>query len=504
MGKSLRNRGPRTSKRRPVDSDEELLNEKDPDVNSRSYVYDEIDEFHANREKVLLDAGNTYQVDDESDEEEVYAVGGSGDDSDDDYGISVSQKKDDMASDLEDEVDDLPNAKAWGKRSKSYYDTDYVDKDYDKYDESDIEMAEAEEKEAKAIQQRMAEQLDDGDFGLDLFESVNKKPDKQEELKIEKDLSTLSKQEKLEILNRESPELLRLLQDFKDKLLEIRDHIRPLFELTKHEEIPSGPLADYINLKYQLLMNYCTNVSFYIMLKAKRVSLLDHPIIKRLVYYRKLMKELEPVDAAMGKDITNILDCVNADKPVTEVLRKEDKKAPTPLRRKQKLRVLDRHANNEEEHAAKNKSEDKSVTNQNKRNPKQMETADEKAALELYHLMKVGHQRSKVGKSAQEKNNEESIASSDDEMDVNETSIQENDAETVGKRGITYQIAKNKGLTPYRKKEVRNPRVKNRMKYRKAKIRRKGQVREVRKEMTKYGGEISGIKASTSRSIKLK
>lgn len=45
------------------------------------------------------------------------------------------------------------------------------------------------------------------------------------------------------------------------------------------------------------------------------------------------------------------------------------------------------------------------------------------------------------------------------------------------KRGITFQIAKNKGLTPHRKKEQRNPRVKNRNKYRKAKIRRKGQVR---------------------------
>lgn len=47
---------------------------------------------------------------------------------------------------------------------------------------------------------------------------------------------------------------------------------------------------------------------------------------------------------------------------------------------------------------------------------------------------------------------------------------------TDEKRGITYQISKNKGLTPRRKKELRNPRVKNRMKYRKAKIRRKGQV----------------------------
>ena len=38
------------------------------------------------------------------------------------------------------------------------------------------------------------------------------------------------------------------------------------------------------------------------------------------------------------------------------------------------------------------------------------------------------------------------------------------------------QMAKNKGLMPKRKKEQRNPRVKNKLKYRKAKIRRKGAV----------------------------
>ena len=47
------------------------------------------------------------------------------------------------------------------------------------------------------------------------------------------------------------------------------------------------------------------------------------------------------------------------------------------------------------------------------------------------------------------------------------------------KRGITYDIHKNKGLTVERKKEDRNPRVKLRKKFTKAKKRRKGQVREV-------------------------
>lgn len=44
------------------------------------------------------------------------------------------------------------------------------------------------------------------------------------------------------------------------------------------------------------------------------------------------------------------------------------------------------------------------------------------------------------------------------------------------KRPITFEMLKNKGLTPRRKKENRNPRVKHRNKYKKALIRRKGQV----------------------------
>ena len=40
----------------------------------------------------------------------------------------------------------------------------------------------------------------------------------------------------------------------------------------------------------------------------------------------------------------------------------------------------------------------------------------------------------------------------------------------------TYEIMKNKGLTPHRKKEARNPRVMKHMKYEKAQIAGNGQV----------------------------
>ncbi len=72
------------------------------------------------------------------------------------------------------------------------------------------------------------------------------------------------------------------------------------------------------------------------------------------------------------------------------------------------------------------------------------------------------------------------------------------------KRAATYEIMKNKGLTPHRKKANRNPRVKKREAYAKAVTARKGQVRDVVTGAAgKYGGELTGIKANISRSRKI-
>jgi U3 small nucleolar RNA-associated protein 3 len=72
-----------------------------------------------------------------------------------------------------------------------------------------------------------------------------------------------------------------------------------------------------------------------------------------------------------------------------------------------------------------------------------------------------------------------------------------------GKRGINKQIEKNKGLTPHRKKAIKNPRVKQRMRHAKAVINRKGQVRDAKVHTSGYGGEASGIKSSISRSVRM-
>ncbi|OWP05005.1 hypothetical protein B2J93_575 [Marssonina coronariae] len=74
-----------------------------------------------------------------------------------------------------------------------------------------------------------------------------------------------------------------------------------------------------------------------------------------------------------------------------------------------------------------------------------------------------------------------------------------------GKRAIGYVIEKNKGLAPKRKKEVRNPRVKKRMRYEEKK-RKLASTRAVYKggeEKGGYGGEKTGIKTGLVKSIRL-
>ncbi|KAF2768012.1 hypothetical protein EJ03DRAFT_138358 [Teratosphaeria nubilosa] len=76
---------------------------------------------------------------------------------------------------------------------------------------------------------------------------------------------------------------------------------------------------------------------------------------------------------------------------------------------------------------------------------------------------------------------------------------------TDGKRKISYIIEKNKGLTPFRKKDVRNPRVKKRKKYdeKKKKLASMKPVYKGGEGRGGYGGELTGIKKGLVKSTKL-
>jgi len=134
-------------------------------------------------------------------------------------------------------------------------------------------------------------------------------------------------------------------------------------------------------------------------------------------------------------------------------------------------------------------------------------TTDEKIALELYSATRKG----KTGISKSSDDDMDDVNSEGDDesqqgaiiLDGNKMDSAEPEGEDDDKRGITYQMFKNKGLAPKRNKDQRNPRVKHRHKFEKAKVRRKGQIRSIRTETKRYSGESSGINMRVKKGVKI-
>lgn len=83
--------------------------------------------------------------------------------------------------------------------------------------------------------------------------------------------------------------------------------------------------------------------------------------------------------------------------------------------------------------------------------------------------------------------------------------LEEEEADPEGKRSLTYQMQKNKGLTPHRNKLQRNPRKKHRVRYSKAVVKAKsrmgGRSRTIKATGSGgYLGEDTGIRTKVTRS----
>ncbi|XP_053171333.1 something about silencing protein 10 [Scomber japonicus] len=455
---------PKRSERYDEDDEEAYKNMPVPDKKSSKYTKDKIDQFHDEKIAKLLASGVQMESDPEEldDEEEVMPL----DDSE-----SEEEEEADMESDLEGQKDEeLPNEMAWGTKKRMFYDSDYVTSKGKSKEDLEAEEQE-EEEEAKNIQKRLAENLSEEDYDLNFFQdlAVEKKDEEKtakKEERIVKDLKEMSQKEKLKLLKKESPELLELIQDFKTKLAEMKNELQPLVQMVKDGKIPPGKGADYLKTKQQLYLNYCTNISFYLVLKAKRVPVHNHPVIERLLTYRNLINELGAVDARLAPQFRKLLAGEGKDKATSRPA--EGKKVGVSSK--------------------KNMDSGETVPEIEEDSDSDL---DEEAALQFYRGVE---ERLKLKR----KTNDPAAEGLEEHED------EEEEFDPDAKRGITYQMAKNKGLTPKRKKIDRNPRVKHREKFRRAKIRRKGQVRDVRREDKRYSGELSGIRAGVKKSVKLK
>jgi len=294
-----------------------------------------------------------------------------------------------------------------GESGKLTEDNNEKSMDDAEFSESELSDNALEEKEARLIQRRHAEQISEHDFDYEFAQLMKAAETPHEKTEnIQEDLSDLSNKQKWQLIRNTSPDVIPVIDRCKS-LLSVCDNAL------------SGSDASSLDVKSNLGIDFCMNIGIYLILKiSHEPDVHNHPVTQRLLDYQLLMQQLENAESESRRYVK------------TKGKRSEQHAVVPAL----SSEVLENSSDEEE----------KSIT----------ESAE--------------------------------------------------DITDVGRRTITDQILRNRGLTPHRKKEYKNPRVKHRLKYRKAVIRRRGQIRPVRNELTAYAGETSGIRAAVKRGIRLK
>lgn len=426
--------------------------------------------------------------------EEVLGFGSSSEEEEED---DDEKERFEADSDLGSDRDDgIPDAKAWGKTKSSFYNTNYVDQDYGSLSVREEENALHEEQEARAIQIQLAKHLKETDFSLDVFTdgkaaaSDEFKPVSAKSVvsKVKADLSSLTTKQKQNLLKKDAPEFRGLVDELNLKVEESYNELEPIIDELKTKNVPeSHPICNFIRLKNQLHLTYATNITFYLLLKASQKPIKNHPILKRLVQLKELLNKLdEKYEEHIRPEVERLLDDLQSGKEIT--FKQEASLRAKP--QKKKLNIVKKIEEDADLFGGFGHNDDDGDMDIND---------DDEEGREIERKMEALLQKVK-SQEADDMEDEEG-GEEEEEGEDGEPGDQEDVDE---KRKITYQMAKNKGLTPHRKKEQRNPRVKHRQKFRKALIRRKGAIRTVRTETSRYSGEHSGIKATVRKGIKIK
>ena len=78
-------------------------------------------------------------------------------------------------------------------------------------------------------------------------------------------------------------------------------------DVTSDAMLPTDKGLSFLEAKYHLLLNYCANIGFYVLLKAEGKPVKDHPVVDQLVRLRTLLEKLEPVEKKLKGHVDRLV-----------------------------------------------------------------------------------------------------------------------------------------------------------------------------------------------------
>ncbi|AGO11838.1 AaceriADR069Cp [[Ashbya] aceris (nom. inval.)] len=568
------------------------------------YGVNEVDDFAAKREKVMLEeagldehAGSEDSDVPDEDEDEVMAMSDASSDDDSALDGEEAYKRvfgRRLETDIEEaeQGDMLDNEAAWGATKNDYYGADDLD---------DEEAAREIEKEALQQQRKHLEELNMGDFLEDEIEQDWVKEAKafdigefqastQQASVSVADVLNMSIEAKENFLNTSFPEFYPLCKDFEKRNAEL--------EILKEDE-----QTEANRLKIMALSSYLGTIASYFAIFLHELktnedfsTMKDHPIMESILMSREMWRQAKEISAdavvpadeeqmsEVEEESNNLYEyeapVEETDEEGDEEEEEEDDEQELPAEAGEedsdveeeldidvsKPRIKKSHkkvaAYDADDFAESDITEVDAQEKQKRRKTLRFYTSkiDQKAnKTEKFkgdddipykerlferqqRLLEEARKRGVHDKNGADLQNED--FNSDDErtaQSVNAEAVDEYYAQVSanriakketrmkahkdalravregklselaenvgedGKRAINYQILKNKGLTPKRKKDNRNSRVKKRKKFEKAQKKLKS-VRAVYSggQNGAYEGEQTGIRKNVTKSVKFR
>ena len=257
-------------------------------------------------------------------------------DSEDGSDVEGMSDDDDLAANLDKQRKDSQMNEAWGKRKKNYYKDD-SDSDEGSEDEAELanealrlqairqkklakQMAAKEDSEGESEDARMGtgnkvdvssdeddDDSDDGNkrakIGDKLFDSEDD-GGKHEETKRAAELNSMDPELVRKIIESDSPELLGLLNEFRESLTQANEKLLPFLTAARSGQVKSTASGmSYLEMKYNLLMSYCTFLTFYLLLKVEGKPVESHPVVHKLTHIKTLFEKLKPLDQKLQYQI---------------------------------------------------------------------------------------------------------------------------------------------------------------------------------------------------------
>ncbi|ONK66295.1 uncharacterized protein A4U43_C06F6220 [Asparagus officinalis] len=112
--------------------------------------------------------------------------------------------------------------------------------------------------------------------------------------------------EGLNALTRETPQLVALLKEMKDGLDAVRSKVQALTLKVRENQLLTADGMSYLETKHLLLLSYCQSIVYYLLRKAKGLSIEGHPVVQTLVEIRLFLEKIRPIDKKLEYQVQKL------------------------------------------------------------------------------------------------------------------------------------------------------------------------------------------------------